>query len=396
MWTDSCLSKNRDTRTLNADFTAKPYIMTIKATPTRSRSAFTLIELLAVIAIIALLAALLIPVVGRARKSAENAKCVSNMRQLGTALTAMIGDQAPHLSIHFYDGSKEPTWASDLVDKGYLSSDAMKKVARCPSLATPAEKIDNYSFFCYGLNQLATLTRTSDPSANPPVQKDEKIETDPYVDALGYWTVNDSMQEAAVTSEPAGTRNQYYGMLTIDGLPKPAFHSFKYLARMTGPRLPFVPANRPAQAGGLVTDETVTTRALLWNFHMPLIESTEWRGALELPVPPALVHADHVLVVTAMLSSGAGSFYETWQALGGPVTLTRIESEALAAAAHPRHHVHRLPVRDGRVALPFTLKRDEVLFAELCPPRLGSSLDAAETDAALAALDHALQYPGAV
>jgi general secretion pathway protein G len=177
MWTDSCLSKNRDTRTLNADFTAKPYIMTIKATPTRSRSAFTLIELLAVIAIIALLAALLIPVVGWARKSADKAKCMSNMHQLGVALTAMIGDQAPHLSIHSYDGSKEPTWASDLVDKGYLSSDAMKKVARCPSLVTPAKHLDNYSFFCYGLNQLATMTRTSDPSANPPVQKDEKINT---------------------------------------------------------------------------------------------------------------------------------------------------------------------------------------------------------------------------
>lgn len=222
------------------------------------------------------------------------------------------------------------------------------------------------------------------------------VETDPHVDALGYWTVNDSMQEASVTSEPAGSRNQYYGMLTIDGLPKASFHAFKYLARMTGPRLPLVPENRPAQAGGLITDETVTTRVLLWNFHMPLIAATDWRNTLKLPVPDDLVHESHVHVVTAMLSAGAGSFYETWQALGGPVTLSRIESEALAAAAQPRHHVHRLPVRDGQVTLPFTLKRDEVLFAELCPPPLGSSLDAAETDAALSALDHALQYPGAV
>jgi general secretion pathway protein G len=138
---------------------------------------FTLSEMLTVIAIIAVLAALLFPVVGRARKSAGNAKCVSNMRQLGTALISMIGDQAPNLSVHYYDGSKEPTWASDLVDKGYLSSDTMKNVARCPSLATPAELIDHYGFFCYGLNRLATLTRTSDPAANPPVQWDEKINT---------------------------------------------------------------------------------------------------------------------------------------------------------------------------------------------------------------------------
>ena len=154
-----------------------PRIVKIKPNPTRSRSAFTLSEMLTVIAIIAVLAALLFPVVGRARKSAGNAKCVSNMRQLGTALTSMIGDQAPNLSVHYYNGAKEPTWAYDLVDKGYLSSDTMKNVARCPSLATPAKHIDNYMFFCYGLNRLATLTRTSDPAANPPVQLDEKINT---------------------------------------------------------------------------------------------------------------------------------------------------------------------------------------------------------------------------
>jgi len=134
-----------------------------------------MIELLTVIAIIAVLAAILFPVVGRARKSAENAKCVSNMRQLGTALTAMIGDQAPNLGVQWWNGSMETTWASDLVDKGYLSSDVMKKIARCPSLATPAAEIDNYSFFCYGLNRLATLTVGSDPAANPPVQYDKKI-----------------------------------------------------------------------------------------------------------------------------------------------------------------------------------------------------------------------------
>lgn len=136
---------------------------------------FTLSEMLTVIAIIAVLAALLFPVVGRARKSAGNAKCVSNMRQLGTALTSMIGDQTPNLSVQWWNGSKETTWASDLVDKGYLSSDTMKNVARCPSLATPAELIDHYGFFCYGLNRLATLTVASDPAANPPVQYDKKI-----------------------------------------------------------------------------------------------------------------------------------------------------------------------------------------------------------------------------
>lgn len=45
--------------------------------------AFTLIELLVVISIISILAALLVPSLGRARQSAENVRCTSNLKQIG-------------------------------------------------------------------------------------------------------------------------------------------------------------------------------------------------------------------------------------------------------------------------------------------------------------------------
>ena len=51
----------------------------------RNGGAFTLVELLAVIAIIGILAALLFPFVGRATASAEEAKCVNNLKQISAA-----------------------------------------------------------------------------------------------------------------------------------------------------------------------------------------------------------------------------------------------------------------------------------------------------------------------
>ena len=52
----------------------------------QGKACFTLIELLVVIAIIAILAAMLLPALSSARASAKSAACMSNLKQINTAL----------------------------------------------------------------------------------------------------------------------------------------------------------------------------------------------------------------------------------------------------------------------------------------------------------------------
>jgi prepilin-type N-terminal cleavage/methylation domain-containing protein len=56
------------------------------------RRGFTLVELLVVIAIIALLAAILFPVIAAVKGNAKKVKCLSNLRQIGTAIALYQAD----------------------------------------------------------------------------------------------------------------------------------------------------------------------------------------------------------------------------------------------------------------------------------------------------------------
>jgi len=95
---------------------------------------FTLIELLVVIAIIAILAAILFPVFAKAREKARQTSCLSNSRQLATAVLSYVQDYDETFPVGCPDwwwtgGNGQPRCWSDAIDP-YMKN---IQILRCPS-----------------------------------------------------------------------------------------------------------------------------------------------------------------------------------------------------------------------------------------------------------------------
>ncbi|MEX0713694.1 MAG: DUF1559 domain-containing protein [Pirellulales bacterium] len=100
--------------------------------PVIDRGAFTLVELLVVISVIGVLVAILMPVLGRARESARDNVCKSNLRQIGIGLMAHAESRGLLCSGAFdwrRDGcATEVGWVADLVNRGTKVGDML-----CPA-----------------------------------------------------------------------------------------------------------------------------------------------------------------------------------------------------------------------------------------------------------------------
>jgi prepilin-type N-terminal cleavage/methylation domain-containing protein/prepilin-type processing-associated H-X9-DG protein len=99
------------------------------------RRGFTLIELLVVIAIIAILAAILFPVFAQAREKARQATCLSNLKQVGSALMMYVQDYDERYPIfsfaNCYQGY-DAIWTTEIMP--YTKNE---RVFVCPSIDPP-------------------------------------------------------------------------------------------------------------------------------------------------------------------------------------------------------------------------------------------------------------------
>jgi prepilin-type N-terminal cleavage/methylation domain-containing protein/prepilin-type processing-associated H-X9-DG protein len=103
--------------------------------PGRKRRAFSLVELLVVVAVVAILLAIMLPALGKMREHSRSAKCLSNLKQLGTALHTYMLDyndytppraityaKASGLSFKGYRDDEGVAWSDQIVLGQYAGS----------------------------------------------------------------------------------------------------------------------------------------------------------------------------------------------------------------------------------------------------------------------------------
>lgn len=159
------------------------------------KRAFTLIELLVVIAIIAILAALLFPVFSRAKLAAKASVCLSNMRQLGTAISIYTGD---------YDGNYPTPYGNRIHSSAWVLS------GNSPLTGTTSPP-------CTYANDIYDLCYVADPTKGSlfPYTKNEDIYKCPVVQVGSHRGSGDPVNSA--TQRVTYAMNHLFGGSLMDG-----------------------------------------------------------------------------------------------------------------------------------------------------------------------------------
>lgn len=210
------------------------------------------------------------------------------------------------------------------------------------------------------------------------------VALDDAAESLMYWTASDVFEESGMPGRPFSGG---YGLLTIHGIPKAAFHAFALLNRLRGRRLAVrVGGDVPGGAGLCATHEGGTMHVLLWNWQkLEVAEQPVWSDTLELP---ASMPCGQVLATRIRL--GAGSAYESWLALGRPANLTRGQEAFLRAQAEPERALCATVLDNGQSRLDIRLAANEVLHLEITAAPVPAVTGRIEPGSPVASWDQAM------
>ena len=206
------------------------------------------------------------------------------------------------------------------------------------------------------------------------------------VDSFAFWTISDIFNEFPY---PRSALVGGFGLLTIDGLPKPGYHAYCLLHRLGDVELPTPPPGEDdgARLGQLDCWATRIAgegtgpvyRILLANYAPPgLADPAAPLDASSLPTRDVVVRlrglgteiGDGLRLIEYRIDQDHANVRAAWDRLGRPDVLTRDQLAELRAAAELRPTPARQVRADaaGDLALPVSLPPGSVVLLDLSRP----------------------------
>ncbi len=192
-----------------------------------------------------------------------------------------------------------------------------------------------------------------------------------HAQAMSYWTYSDLFEEAG---PPPAAFHGGFGLMTRDGIRKPAWFAYKYLAALRGLDIPVADGATFAAADG------AKTAAVIWDWRLPEQDTSNRPFFTRLqpsrPVAPVAVNFSGLVPGRYRLQlhrTGyrANDAYSEWLRLGHPKDLSAAQMRKLQALTADRPVTARTVTvgANGRLRHRVAMNSHDVLLLRLEPLR---------------------------
>lgn len=186
------------------------------------------------------------------------------------------------------------------------------------------------------------------------------------VDSFAYWTISDIFNEFPY---PRSALVGGFGLLTIDGLPKPAYHAFTLLHRLGDEELRTTirnPTSTPPGFDCWATRSADGIQVLVANYVPPRESGARPAVSVELRLE-GLERGRSLGFTEYRVDADHASVRDAWAQLGSPETPTREQLDALRAASElaKADGWHVIADAEGTITLPVSVPAAGVIFLDL-------------------------------
>ncbi len=185
----------------------------------------------------------------------------------------------------------------------------------------------------------------------------------PYVTTFSYWCISDIFEELCLPeTEFCGG----FGLVSRRGIPKPAFHAFRFLHELGDEDIPCKLQANPQGVNAWVTRHGNELQLCLWNFIHPLNPTPmDTDVEVEITGMEEIVHEFNLSLWR--IAEDHGNVAKRWNQLGSPSNLTQEQLEHLQSVATlvPDHAMVRN--KEGALKFQVSIPQKSVIFIKIAP-----------------------------